>query len=517
MPRPVTIPTYVSEPVTLPIADYAPDLADWSGGSANIRNVYRRTADTYGAVPTPMVYSNALTARCQGATAFIDSSGTVSLLSGDVNDLYLLRAGSTNWSNVSKSLHAYACGSDTMWQFTYFNGDVIATDFTDPMQAFTLASSAAFADLAGTPPKARYIGVVKNAFVVLGNTFDSVNGNMPQRVWWSAAGNHKNWPLPGTTAAAIVQSGAIDLLGPGGWVQGFATNLANADALVFMQYAVRRMMYVGPSPVFAILPVENARGCVAPYSIVTYGGVAYYFSQDGFYAHDGSNSVPIGAERVDKTVINEIDQSALNRMVGTADPVNKLIWWIYPASGNNGTPNRLLSYNWQLQKWSICDITCETITRLLSIGYTLDQLFTVLGYTLDALPAPLDSSLWSGGRLLFGIFDTSHRLNFMTGAPLKAVVETSEIEAVPGRRVFVRNSRPQVDGVDTNCTVSIGHRERYQNDVSYGPEVALNSLGQCPQRVSGRYIQARTTVPAGTTTWTNIGGVTLESVSQGSR
>lgn len=514
MPRPVTLPTYVAEPITLPIADYAPDRAAWSGGSSNIRNVYRRTADTYGAVASPSVYSNALTARCQGAAAFIDSSGTVSLLAGDINDLYLLRSGSTTWSNVSKSLHAYSCGSDTMWQYAYFNGTVIATDFTDVPQAFTLASSAAFADLAGTPPNGRYIGVVKNSFVVLANLFSSTN--LPQSLQWCAAGNHTSWPTPGTTAAATVQAGRADLLGGNGWIKGIAASLANADALIFQQYGVRRMMYVGPPAVFAFLPMESGRGTDAPHSIVTYGGYAYYLAQDGFYANDGATSTPIGAEWVDKTVLNQIDQSALHRVVGTADPINKLIWWCVPFSGNGGTPNVLLSYNWQLGKWSICDVTCETITRLLSIGYTLDQLYTILGYTLDTLPAPLDSPLWSGGRLMFGTFDTNHKLNFMSGAPLAATVESAESEPVPGKRFFVRSTRPQVDGVGTVPSVKIGHRERYQDAVAYGPSVALNSLGFCPQRTSGRFIRAQVTIPS-STTWTNIGGTVLQGTTQGSR
>ncbi len=466
----------------------------------------------------PMPQYNALTARSQGGCAFIDSAANVNIFAGDAQDLYQIKSGSTAWGNVSKSSHAYGITSDMQWQFVYFNGDVLATDFADPIQAFTLASSAAFADLAGTPPRARYIAVVKNAFVAVGNTFDGVNGNMPQRVWWCAAGNAKSWPTLGSPAAAQVQSSAVDLLGPAGWVQGFASDIAAADALVFQQYGVRQMIYAGPPEVFAFLPAQSLRGTPAPYSIVTFGGLAYYLGQDGFYATDGSQSIPIGVNKIDRTFFEDIDFVNLNRVIGLADPVRPLIFWAYPGAGNNlGNPNRLLIYHRDLQRWTICDITCETLVRLLSIGYTLDQLYTVLGYTLDNLPAPLDSSLWTGGKPQLGLFDTTHTLNFLSGPPLAATVESTEMQPVPGRRAFVRSSRPLVDGVGTIPSVSIGHRERQQDAVTYSKPSLVNAFGTCPMRASGRYLRASVTVPAGETTWTGISGVEIEAVPQGTR
>jgi hypothetical protein len=504
------------DPLVLPIAAYAPDLPDYpAAGSANVRNVYPRTPQSYGAVPQPAAQYNALNARCQGAAAFRDKTGQVYLFAGDVNDLYSLTAGASGWSNASKAAGAYSIGSDLQWQFVYFNGDVIATDYTDPVQFFTPGVSSTFTDLPGGAPKGKYIAVVKNAFVVLGNTFDPGNGALPQRLWWCDAGNAKSWSTPGTTQAAQNQAGAVDLLGGAGQVQGFASDLINADAVVFQEYAVRRMMYVGPPDIFSLLPVENAKGTPAPYSIVVNGGIAYYWGQDGIYAFDGGASLPIGANRVDKTVYADLDQSSFTRVIGASDPVNRLIWWAYPGFGNvNGNPNRLLAYNWLLDRFTICDITCETLAQTLSVGYTLDQLYTILGYSLDTLPAPLDSTVWMGGRPQLVLFDTSHKLNFLTGTPLAATVETQEIQPTPGRRTLIRNARPLIDGATPS--VAIGYRDRQQDTVSYSAAAALNRLGTCPGRVSGRYIRAKLTIPA-TTGWTNISGVELDIANQGRR
>lgn len=503
-------------PLVLPISEYAPDLPDSPGnGSSLISNVYPRTSISYGSVAAPTPLYNALNARCQGGAAFRDINGNVHVLAGDAADLYALSNG--GWTNVSRSPGSYSTAAEGQWQFVYFNDDIIGTNFNDPLQRFTLSSSSSFADIPNSP-RGQYIAVVKNAFVVLGNTYDTTNGSMPQRLQWCAAGDAGSWPTPGTTLAAEFQAGAVNLFGAGGNVQGIAADLINADAVIFQEFAVKRMMYAGPPDIFSVLPVENGRGTPAPNSIIVSGGIAYYLGQDGFYAFDGGSSVPIGFDKIDKTVFADLDLGNIHRVVGAADPVNRLIWWAYPGANNsNGNPNRLLIYNWQLNRWSVVYTTCETIIKLLSIGYTLDELYTILGYSLDNLPAPLDSSLWTGGRLQLGLFDDTHTLNFMTGSPLAASVETQELQPTPGRRVLVRNARPVVDGVGSVPSVAIGSRDRQQQAVTYGAASAVNSLGMCPVRKSGRYIRALTTLPAADAAWQNISGVELDIVPQGAR
>lgn len=504
------------QPLVLPVAEYAPDLPA-EAGAAVVKNVYPRTPVSYGPVPAPSVYSSAMTLRCQGAAAFRDPSGNINIFAGDANDLYRLTAGSTSFSNVSQSAGGYSTDSDAEWGFAYFNGRLIATNFVDAPQTFLLALDTAFSDLGGSPPRGKYVCVLKNSFVMLGNLFDGADAEQPQRVGWSGAGDAGSWPTAGSQSAAQLQSGRFTLLGDGGAVQGFATDLANADGVVFQEYAVKRVMYVGPPGVFAFLPAENVRGTPSPYSIVTMGGVAYYRAQNGFYAFDGVASRAIGANKIDQTFADDLDQNYFMRVVAAADPVLKLIWWAYPGAGNSGgNPNRLLCYNWQLDRWSLVEATVETIVRVLSIGYTLDELGTVLGYTLDEVPAPLDSAVWTGGNLQLGTFDTDHKLNYLTGTPLAAQVDTAELQPFPGRRSFVSGARAKVDGVGTAPTVSIGRRERLQDAVSYTADIPINALGLSPARTSGRLIRASVKVPA-SGTWEHISGVEIDAIPQGIR
>jgi len=502
-------------PIILPIDEWLPDAPDYpASGSATITNVVPLTTTSYGAVKTPMPYSGALNARCQGAAAFVDSSLAVTLVAGDATKLYRLVSGSNSWADVSRtSGGAYTLGSDGWWEFEYFNGSCIATNYTDAVQTFNLISDTNFSALSTNAPKAKHIAVVKNAFVMLGNTVDGSNGAKEQRLWWSGAGDATSWPTPGGTTAAQVQSGAVDLLGSDGAVQALRSGLVSADAIVIQRYGVKNIMYAGPPEVFSILPAQGLRGTPSPESPTIFGGSVYYFTDDGFVGFDGSTATNIGFNKVDRTVLTDLDPGNVLRMVGATDPVRKIVSWVYPGQGSvGGVPNRLLSYHIDLAKWSLCEITSETLCRMLGIGYTLDQLFTVLGFTLNTLPASLDSPIWQGGALQYGLFDNSHKLNYFTGSNMAAQIDTSEMQPFPGRRALIRNTRPLVDG--GTPSVSIGHRERIQDTVTSTAAVALNGLGNCPVRTSGRYLRASTTTVLGDT-WTHIAGIELDAVPQG--
>jgi hypothetical protein len=503
-------------PIILPIAEWQPDLPDYPAqGSAVVQNVVPLTDVSYGAIKTPTPYSGALNARCQGSAAFVDSSLAVTLVAGDATKLYRLVSGSNSWADVTRLSGPYTLGSDGNWEFEYFNGSCIATNYTDAVQTFNLISDANFSDLAAGAPKARTIGVIKNAFVMLGNTVDGSNGAKDQRIWWSGAGDATSWPTPGGTTAAQVQSGAADLLGDEGAVMAIRSGIANCDGIVFQRYGVRTVTYAGPPEVFSILPAQGLRGTPASQSPTVFGGIVYFLADDGFYAFDGTNAKGIGTNKIDRTFFNDLDIGNVHRVIGVTDPVNKLIIWAYPGQQSvGGNPNRLLIYHTEYDKFSLAEITCETISRMLGLGYTLDQLFTVLGYTLNTLPASLDSPIWQGGALQFGLFDANHKLNYLTGDNMAAQVDTSEMQPFPGRRAFVKAARPLVDG--GTPSVSIGHRERVQDAVVNTSAVALNGLGFCGVRTSGRYFRASTTTVLGDT-WTHIAGVELDAVQQGLR
>src|SRR6266568_7912909 len=89
----------------LPFGEWLPDQPDYDNpGSRTITNVVPTTKQSYGPMPSPSVYSSALTARCQGCYAFLDAAQAVHIFAGDATKLYQLTAGSAPaFSNISRS------------------------------------------------------------------------------------------------------------------------------------------------------------------------------------------------------------------------------------------------------------------------------------------------------------------------------------------------------------------------------------------------------------------------------
>jgi hypothetical protein len=231
----------------------------------------------------------------------------------------------------------------------------------------------------------------------------------------------------------------------------------------------------------------------------------------------GQAITPIGRGKVDRTFWAEFDEANHFRSSSAIDPVRGLYVFAYPANGSNGTPNRLLIYNWHTARWTRAILDCELVFGGVSQqAYALEQL-DPFG-TLETLPYSLDSSYWTGTlSLLLFAFDTSHRSGSFSGPTLSATVETGEFPAslpmgasqglpsvAPGRRGVIRACRPLIDGGSPQ--IQIGARETQQSGVIYAPATGLTTAGLAPVYSSGRYFRVRATQPAGAV-WSNMQGI----------
>lgn len=497
-------------PIVLRPADYSPDMPSYENpGSGNILNAIPRTPISYGPFPSLVAFGDAITAQCLGAIAAEDSGANNFVFCGTTTDLF--EYSSATPTNVSQISGGYTLSLGERWRFAQFGQRIVATDFNDNIQSFVIGSSTQFADLSSAAPRARYMAVIDN-FLMTANTFDGTDGAQPQRAWWSGLNDPTNWPTPGTNAAAEFQSSFNDLYGDGGWNMGVVGNLGNADGAIFQERAVWRVIYSGPPATFAFLPAEGVRGTEAPNSIVHFGPYAYYLGQDGFYRFDGATSEPIGANRVDKTFFSMVDQNNLGRVDGCVDPINKIVYWAFPSTAaTNGNPDYIIAYNWNLDKWALIQVSCETLFFSLGFGYTLDEL---PGGPLDSIPYPFDSRVWTGGALLLSGFTQDHKLAYFNGPSLEATVDTMEIQPFEGQRAFIQNTRPLVDG--GLPTVAMAVRNRLIDISTYGDPSQITDFGTCPLMVDGRYIKAQVKIPAGST-WKHIQGLEIEAIPNGTQ
>ena len=491
----------------LGIADFAPDLPpnNSQGASSNLVNLFPRTKESWGPVGTLNRYSsNALNSTCLGAIVAVDTGANNFAFAGTASKLYELAPGTTAFADVSK-VGGYTLPAGEGWYFTQFGQRIIGVAEGQNPQSFVLGSSTAFADLAASAPQARYIATIKD-WVMVANTFDGTNGNQPQRVQWCAIDDPTTWPAQGSVQEAQLLAGSQVIPGDQGWIKGIVGNLGTADGAVFFERAVWRVVFQGSPTVFGFYPAEGVRGTPESKSIVQFGALVYYLGEDGFYVFDGSTSRPIGVDRVDKTFWANVNPTYLANIVGTVDPINRLVMWLYPSnSASGGVPDSMLVYNWVLDKWGFAQVNAEYIFRAITQGYSLDSLDST-GYTLDSLPFSLDSRVWTGGQVIIGAFTPDHKLSYFTGSPANATADTVELEPFGGggKRAFVTSTRPLIDG--GSPTVQIGTRQRLLDAPSFTTASAINTNGECPARADGRYMRARIQT---TGNFTNLQGIEI--------
>lgn len=128
------------------LGPWRPDLGDLQhDGMAQAQNVYP-VKGGYSLHPkADAVSTSVIDAIARGGYATKDNSGNANLFVGNASKLYR-RTGAT-FSDVSKS-GGYSSGD--LWEFAQYDKTLIATNYDDIPQVFTVGASSAFADAAET-------------------------------------------------------------------------------------------------------------------------------------------------------------------------------------------------------------------------------------------------------------------------------------------------------------------------------------------------------------------------------
>lgn len=487
----------------IPFGEWLPDQMDIVGG-ASVLNC-APDENGYVSLNSLTTYSNALDAKCQGFYSTKDTASNSYNIAGDATKLYTLS--STTFSDASKA-GGYNLASTDRWEFTKYGNLIIATNGVDEVQSLLMGSSA-FEDLSANitagqqaAPRARTIATV-GTHVLLGNVYDYIDGDVPHRVWFGPTNN----PQGDWTASVETQCDYRTFAGPGGKVQRI---IGGEWATVFQEHAIVRMSLTSAPLTFAADEIEE-RGTDAPGSVIKLGRFIFYKSQEGFFMFNGEYSEPIGAGKIDKTVLADMDDDYLHNITAQIDPVKKLVKWSYAGSGHSGgVPNKQIIYHWPTGKWSQAEITMEHFANHLLESYTLEEL-DAFG-DLDSLTDSLDSDFWKRGDLTLSAFDSSHRLAQFTGADLSATFETKETQFFPGRKGMVRELRPLIDG--GTLTVSVDTRNNQTDSVTTGSSITAASSGRYATRSTARYHRLKLATSG---TFTNATGYDVTAKQRGSR
>jgi hypothetical protein len=353
---------------------WSPDTADYEGTAVhNILNVIPR-GDGYGPFPSLSPYTAALPGPCRGAFYALKSDGSVVTFAATATNLYQLNNTNFTWINVSLSGGPYSSlSTSAQWQFAQTGNFVFATQANVVLQVFDMSSPTTFVNALGSPPQAAYISVV-GRFLVLSGLL-----SQPYRIQWSGL-NSFNASASWTSG---VNSSDFQDFPDGGLVRGVAGG--DQSGIVFQDQAIRRMAYVPGSPIiFQIDKIAHDKGLFAPYSIVRAGENIFFYAGQGFHKiPPGGFPMPIGRERVDRSFLIDLDIGNLQLFMGTADPRSTRVFWAYKsASGVTGAFDKLLGYDFQLDKFFPVASVGEYLLGMSQTGLTLES--------LDAIaPTPL--------------------------------------------------------------------------------------------------------------------------------
>jgi len=482
----------------LQTGDYRPDVSDYLGtASRNVLNVIPR-GDGYGPFPSFSAFSGAMAAACRGAFYALKSDGSVITFAGTSTKLYKMSNTDFTWGDVSKASGTYSALSATaQWQFAQFGNLVFATQANAVLQVFDLSSSTEFADCAGSPPQASYIAVV-GRFLVLSGLLST-----PYRIQWSGLNATTTW-TSGTNSSDFQD------FPDGGIVRGVA---GGEYGIVFQDQAIRRMSYIPGSPIiFQIDRITQDKGLFAPYSIVRAGEKIFFYAGQGFHKIEpGGVPEQIGREKVDRTFLADLDKGNLQLFMGAADPRSTRVYWAYKSvSGTAGNYDKLLGYDFLLDRFFPVSVTGEYLLGISQTGLTLENLDTISG-SIDALTLSLDAYA-TAVQPEVAQFSSSHVLGFFRGDNLEATIESAE-QGTDENRITIRGFRPVTDAATLYGSVS--YRDTPSGTATAGSEVLVNSrTGRCDMMRDTRYSRFKVRVPAATT-WTFCAGVVPDITTNG--
>lgn len=481
--------------------EWLPDQPDLGSKGVTVAKNVIPMARGYRSLRGLTGMSNAATSKILGIFAAKDNDGDVTLFAGDSGKLYKYDATTNNLVDSSASGGYSIAGQ--RWRFVQFGDKVLAAGGTgNNLQKYQVGVDSAFSNLTGSPPKSKFIAVVRDQ-VWVAHVDDGSGNDLPYRTQWSGLNDETSWTV-GTD-----QSDFQDIPDAGRIV-----GLVGGEyAVILLERGIAIAQYVGTPLIYQIDRVETARGCKYEGSVAHIGKTVFYYSDDGFYAFDGRRSTPIGAEKVNRFFYDDHDASNASKMTAAVDPINQIVCWSYVSNDSTDSePDRILVFNYQLNRWSIIDAQTELVAPFFTTSVTTEGLDNISS-TMDGLGGTLDS-LYVGGSFVFG-GATANKLATFSGDVLAATIETQEFSLAPKKHTVVTRSVPAFE-VSNGGTVavSIGTRNLQSDAVTFSTPQSLTADGFCQHRDQGRFHRVRMELAGG---WQKAFGIDLEGRTLGRR
>lgn len=460
----------------VPYGPWRPDVGGPNSGFAKVADgvLPQMAAGGLGYGPMPSLVTasgaEALSGAPRGIIAAQKADGSYAVIAATETTIELMDS-SYQWSDIETG-RTVTSGDDV--SFAQFGKYVLNTDTTSGMKAYDVDGGGANSAVAGAPA-ARCVFTCNNV-VFAGNTSSS-----PRRLQSSAIGDHTNWTTGGADGKTFEDGGAI--------VGG--RDLKNGAAVLFQDTAMRLIQFGGGAALYTISKVADGRGAVSDRSIVAFDGMVFYLATDGFYKFTLNGNEPIGAEKVNRWLAEQISAADYENVSGAVDPYNKVVWWRISST-------TMLGYDWQLEEFFTAAVSTSALTRIATPGISIDSVTD----TIDSVMLAIDSRVWAGGGLLFGALDSSYKFATFSGGAMEATLQTADI--ANAQLMSVNRCTPDSDA--PNSTISLGVSENRATSMTWKTPQSKRTSGTVPLRGTGKSIGFKEIIPANED-WTFANGI----------
>lgn len=380
--------------------------------------------------------------------------------------------------------------------FCHYGSFLLNTDTTDGFKAYNVQTPAGNNTVSGAPT-ARYVFSSNNVVFAL-----DCNGNN-RRMQSSDIGDYTAWASGGANGKTFEDSGALQC----------GVDLKNGVALIFQTSAIRIVQFgnAASPALYSLSKLADGRGSVGERSVVSFDGKSYFLDTDGFYMTDGQSITPIGAEKVNRWFLANVDNSKLATVQGAVDPKNKIIVWRFFSVNNSSTTiaDRAICYDWQLDTWFTLTVNTAAFVRLATPGYVLDGMDS-FGTLDQMIQIPLDDRFWQGGAPVFGALDNTFKFGSFSGTPMAYTLQ-SFTENGPVNELE-NDITPISD--NPNSQISLGVQRQLSDSITWKTAVGRTRAGHVRLRGSGLNITYKATGTAGDV-WTYENGVDYPGAADG--
>jgi hypothetical protein len=471
-----------------PLGPWEPDTADLNADSLDVARNVLVGPNSYLPAPGPIAHSvTPLPLPCRGLWYVQTEAGDYDTYAATSAKLYKYDADTGTFGDVTRTVGGdYALPADDYWSGIQYGNRLIVCQLGNEPQFIDINSGTNFADLPNAPV-ARFVSVMEDR-VIFANLAAS-----PRSIAWSAINDSEDY----TSGTAGGQE-----FSDAGEVTGFCPHAH----VLMLQRGLRSIIATGDKYAFSFPEMSSEKGTVSPWSVIEFGGIVYWLSDNGFYVGNSEQQKSISEKRISGYFYDALNQGRITRVYAALDPHASRIYWAY-AMGDEEWNDRVLVYDWALDRWSELEINTYILSRLATASVSLDSAGPdSMDMDEPGLPS-LDSFFYRAGSPTLSVVGPDLQLSTLEGPPLAATLLTGSFEFAPGRRVRMRSVVPYIEeaSAPSTITVKVSKRQRYGETWNVSSAIQQQRSGYYRMNADGHFHRFQIDIPAGTD-WQHAAG-----------